>query len=170
MRGSATWMRPWPPWRGSRIPTYWTLEGWPSWSTDICRADGRPGAAVSTLGGEDSGASRRTDTGGPRGAARAVRLRGGRQRRLPASRGRCRPQEGDQAVARGAEGLPDDQDPPQRHDRDGSVRERGTGRPAPRDQRPRGEEGDHGPHGRRLGDAEELESPLQVQPGEDQDR
>ena len=53
-----------------------------------------------------------------------VRVRGRRQRRLSASRGGRGPEAGVAGHDGRVEGLPDDQDPAQRHDRDGPVRER----------------------------------------------
>ena len=52
----------------------------------------------------------------------------------------------------------------------GPDRERRARRPAPRDRRGDGQEGSRRAAGRRLGDAEELEPPVQAQPRQDQDR
>ena len=73
------------------------------------------------------------DLRGPHDREHRVRAR--RQRRVPAPRGRPGPEEGTaQDVRRGAR-VPHDQDPAQRHDRDGPVRERRRRGAAPRHRR-----------------------------------
>ncbi|CAA9482293.1 MAG: CarD-like transcriptional regulator, partial [uncultured Solirubrobacteraceae bacterium] len=62
-----------------------------------------------------------------------------------------------------------DQDPAQRHDRHGPVRERRQGGPSPGHRRGHGQEGPQRALGRGLRDAEELEPSLQAQSRQDQD-
>ena len=74
----------------------------------------------------------RSDRGpGARARGRVHRLRDRRPRGLSASWRRPGHQEGGQGDPRRGAPVPHDQDPPQRHDRHGPVRERGQGRPAP---------------------------------------
>ena len=108
--------------------------------------------------------------GGKRRARGEDRLvQGRRQGGVSAPRCRDGRQEG---VARGPgteARVPDDQDPAQRHDRAGPVRERRPGRPPAGHRREGSRRRAEGADGRLDRDAEELEPPLQAQPRQDED-
>ena len=97
-------------------------------------------------------------------------VQGRRQSGVPAPR--C----GHHREARAARGpgrdarIPDDQDPPQRHDGERAGGQRRAGRVAEGDRRGGRQEGRQVPDERRHGDAEELEPALQAQPRQDEDR
>src|SRR5439155_26706634 len=91
-------------------------------------------------------------------------VQGRRQGGVSTPRGRHRREEGAARGARPETGLPHDQDPPQRHDRQRPMRERRGRGPASRDRRADGREGPEGAPGVRHGNAEELEPSLQAQP------
>ena len=108
--------------------------------------------------------------GGKRRARGEDRLVQGR-RQGGVSAPRCR-DGGQEGVARGPgteARLPDDQDPAQRHDRAGPVRERRPGRPQAGHRREGSRRRAEGADGRLDRDAQELEPPLQAQPGQDED-
>ena len=97
-------------------------------------------------------------------------LQGRGQGGVPASRRRQGPEEGEEGDPRRAPRVPHDQDPSQRHDRHGPERQRGSGRASAGDRRGGGRAGADRPARGHERDAEELEPPVQAQPGQDEDR